>query len=381
MNERETLVNILMDSASCPNEYARQSYEVHAAVTAVLEPIDDEPWHALDRLYRLPGAVQHRFDVKTPAARAAVVMGAVAHRAYLYDSAKNRPEWREYSEIWYGTRLARYAEQGELIASGIAPRLKTACVSVDLQAMHRQHEERLRSAKVKEKVVLTGLNGAGKTTAITAVGEFAKECGIGVTVTKFPRTTDGPFANLNKDVLSGAESMNSPAMQLMFVADALDKHVSGATLHIYDRHPIRDTLVFGPLGMETALLAAGELFTSDSVVWTFIMDRHPPSALDSVGKRKSEPRIFERKVEQMTHQLGRLAALTALPGVRWIDANFPPDEPNAVRWACARLIGSMISTGVFGRALVRQGKVGSVDEGQELVRDVFWTGEGEGKYW
>lgn len=386
MSEREDLGHILMDTASDLRGYARQRYMVHAAVQATLEPSSGDVWQELDRSKRMPYLVQEKFDVNSPAALAAVVMGAVAYQAHLYG---HRRSDLGFAEMWHGTDLALYAELGEIIASGINPKTDDAYVHIGIAEMQRIHEKRLQMEKVEETIVITGLNGVGKSTIIGALEIFLDECGIEATFGKFPTSGGDAFGKMNKEVLAGKTHVDPMAMQYLFLADALDKERKYTNakikprLQIRDRQPVVDALVYGPESMQTALLATRNLFLGNNgVMWTIIIDRHPALALSAVKSRgNTERRVFERELEQMVDHLTRFAALANLPGTRWVNNDFLPSDKEVVRHSCTRVISSVISTGAIGRALKSQGHVASSEEGQKIAYDVLWAGKGSGIHW
>ena len=381
MSERQKLADIIIDSAQDPDEYSARRRDVRLAIC---NDFDFGSGDAIkdafaDRLFS-PIYIEDRFFPNSPASKAAVVMGAVEYNAH-----RNRRETDQtYAEMWHGTELYVTACLGDNLFSGILPRLESAFVTIDLAKMHRQHEDRLRHDWPKETVVITGLNGVGKTTVIGAMREFVQECGVETRFEKFPRTWEKPFGELNYDVLMGQVDLDSAAMQFLFVADALEaeQDLADATLQISDRHPAVDGLVYGPEKMETALLATRDVFTGNSgVMWTMILDRHPAVALGAVEKRKTGARVFERKVEQMAEQLVRFTALTALPGTYWFNNDFPPDNERAVLYSGEKVIRTMIDAGIIGRALRNQGVVGSEGEGNKIAEEVYWSGQGYGKHW
>lgn len=375
MHERERLREALMDSATEVDRYARSRRIVEKAIYASVENT-----HGVQYLYDLPCNVSRTLDDSSPEVFAAMLMGAVSYRGYLYQDARTRQ--LSYPEIWHGTSLQLMAEKCESIVSGIAPKNQGLFTSIDIDQCRLAFTQGIVTMQ-PENVILTGLNGVGKSTTMSSLLSYLEYCGLEAQALKFPRV-EGPLSDKIIQVLKGEIDLDPRALQYLMMADAIDYALrdtgeNDTDLQIYDRHPIVESLVYGGVQSQPSLLAARELFV-DRPSWVVILDRHPAAALNSVRNRESDPRIFESKLEAMVEQTINFAALTALPGVRWVNNDISQMESQTVEigpntWdvevSKRRVVGSLITSGVVSRALIRQGKFTEEANAMAHAKNVF----------
>jgi thymidylate kinase len=350
-----------MASAGCLDQYSEQRRTIEQAVIAAVEPATGK----IDQINRLPHSVQDQLDPTSEVTRAAMMMAAIAYGGYPY--LDDQFAGRGFSSLWQGTKVEGVAEKSEQVAREIRPEVNGSFVSCDLGILHSQFAERLRQGR--EEIVVTGLNGAGKSMAIGALERFVGCCGLAARVVKFPRYNETPLGPIIKAELSGDGSMPPDAFQYLAVADALQAQVSDSkALTIYDRHPMVDPLVYAPEKMVPVLLAGRELF--DEAMWVYVIDRHPAAVAETIDRRGGNNRIFEKGLEQMADQVIRYATLTALPGCRWINNDIPGTEWG-IELSKRRLVGAVITSGILDRAMVAHGVAGSLGEARQIQMQAF----------
>lgn len=372
MNEREALRNSLMDSGSDVNSYVLQRRKIEEAV---INSFNTNPTGSMSVLLETSVNSASRYlNPNSPATVAAMYMAAIAYRAYLYSDDDKTPK-KSFSQIWRGTPVEKLTEKSEQMAEGIQPTTQGSFVNIDLQA-HRQAFGAQIDSGNSEGIILTGLNGVGKTTMLKSVVKYLEICGLSTEVIKFPRS-NGLLGEVILNVLSGNEKISASSLQYLMVADALDDNGTSDTdaLRVYDRHPIVDSLVYGPPNTQIPMLASRELFQNPN--WIIVIDRHPVAA-KAVKDRQGSKRIFEQKLEQMVDQVIRYAALTALPGCRWINNDVPSGQRGDYQedWCTEvskrRVVGSLRTSGVVNRALVRQNIEDSVKNADDHASNIYW---------
>lgn len=368
MSETETFRNLLIDSASQLKKYTEQRRLIEKAIIARIQP----PNGKIDRILQLPCSVQDKLDPDSITTRAAMCTAAVGYRAYLYTDEKSKA--LSFSRIWHNTSLRGLAEKSEEMVGGIVPKVDGIATHVDLKKINSDFEKGIEQGQ-PESIVVTGLNGVGKTTILNSVVPFLELCGLDVNLTKFPRS-DGPLGDVLTETLGGKRKLASNALQYLMVADALDEDVGvPKTLKIYDRFSVfAEALVYGPEELQPSLLAARELFPGPH--WVLIVDRHPAASLKKVDERGQNKRIFEQKLERMAEQTVRYAALTAFSNCRLINNDIPHEQGEVlpdweVESSIRRTIGTIINCGVVERALVRQGVCATKEEGHDRAIDIY----------
>jgi hypothetical protein len=102
-----------------------------------------------------------------------------------------------------------------------------------------------------------------------------------------------------------------------------------------------------------------------------VIDRHPQICMRAVKSRQTTPRIYERRLEEMALQTANLVALTKLPGVRVVNAD--SEEPEKSKFFTGmKVVDAAISSGIFARVLMNEGRFGGFWAAQEYVRKVVW---------
>lgn len=359
-------------------KYRHTQRTIQKAINAVLEPNDfaqADPTSNLGltliKLSELPHNVEGQLDPADSITKAAMLIGAISLRAWVYKSLVNGFEHRNFESIWQKTRLQKLAANCDKVISEVIPETNGRFVNIDTQKMHEFFLENLHSG-VPEHIVLTGLNATGKSFLIELFTEFLAGCGINAKVIKMPRP-DGPLSGIIKNALGGDLKIKREALQLAFLTDALDFEPEPDTLMVFDRHPRTEAFVYGPPSLARTVLSTHEFF--DGNYHTFIIDRHPMACALKVAKRKNSPRIFEKDVETMTEQLVRLARLTVLPGVHWINNDIPISKFDPINWdlqiSISRFVGSVFYGGVLQRHLLKQGRFNSYSEASRFVYLTF----------
>lgn len=234
-------------------EYIGAARVVQEAIAVAIDPGSDEQSQKMS-----PENVAHLLDLSRPAVKAAMMDGAISFRGYLYKDPRFPVPIESYTQVWKDTPLAHIAAKCEGELEGIKPSFDGRFTHVSLAEMRQTFDANLAN-RAPEHIVVTGLNGVGKSTIIDAFSKFTEHIKIKTQVIKFPRP-EGPLSSVIKRVLSGKEKLDLNALQMLFLSDALDSPPKHETLVIYDRNPLRDSLVYGPRnGLETTILAAQEM--------------------------------------------------------------------------------------------------------------------------
>lgn len=355
------------------DEYSRASEIIQEAIQTVVSPRLGEEF-AFTQLFVLdplrPERVCARLDPERPAVKAAMLIGAISLRAYLYKSLTSGFNNISFRQMWVKTPLWRLAGQCEDIVDELTPKTTGAIVTIDTKAMQDKFINDIH-AHAPEHIVLTGLNGVGKSAAGKILTEFLDFCDVRSKLIKMPRP-DGPISKLILPILDGSVEYNSNARQLLFLSDAMDIKPEPDALIIYDRHARTEALVYGTEAIERVVLATHEIF--DDVFHTFVLDRHPLRNMSLLEKRDRQPRIFERNVDIMIEQLSRLAKLTTLPGVHWINTDSSKDrsEKPYFKLATTRVLGAVVASGVIQRHMVKQNLAENFPHAEVILNNNYW---------
>lgn len=319
----------------------------------------------------LPSSVaEHLDDPEHPSVQAAFMMAAVAHRAGVY--AKPESQVPPFSEFWGYYKTWRLARESEMLVQNLLPRTDGLFVHIDLTAIRNNFWQSIDKGQ-QEGIIITGPDGSGKSTVVRSLVGFLARLGLQVSTVKFPRP-DSTAGTSAKSVLRDNTDMDPRALQFLMLADVLNFSPENDTLTVYDRHPIADSLIYGPPGpSEISLLAARECFV-DRPHWLVITERHPTSCLERTQGREGKPERFEQGVEQITEHLVRFAGLTAFPGAIWVNNDFPttdmgPDQ--AIGHSAQRVVAGLASKQVIQRALTRQGVCSNLAKANFCVQEEF----------
>lgn len=341
------------------DEYKYTQRKIQKAIRANLEPSnygESDPTSgmgmALMRLQELP---DNSLDPENQVVKAAMMIGAVSLRAWIYKSDVNGWKNTTLEKIYQRTNLQGLAAKCEEAILEIVPETQGRFVNISVDEMKKVFEEK-KSSNTQEDIVITGLNAVGKTTIINVFTKFLKACDIKSTVIKMPRP-DGPLSTVIMPALEGKLKIDKQALQFAFLADALDAtSTSPDSLIVFDRNAIMsEAYVYGPSEIARTVLATQELNTR--INHTFIVDQHPMSCAIQISKRSAKPRIFEDDVEKMTDQLIRFARLTVLPGYHWINNDIPDTKyETSIETAVERFIGAVHFSGILQRRLMRDGR-------------------------
>lgn len=359
-------------------KYRYTQRTIQEAIFAVLEP---SPFAqadatsglglALIRLQKLPSSAQDKLNPQDPLTKAAMLIGAVSLRAWVYKSEINGYEHQNFESIWEKTKLQKLAAKCDEVVSEIVPETNGKYVSIDMPKMHSTFSENLHLG-VPEHIVLTGLNAVGKSFIIKLFTEYLGDCEISSKVVKLPRP-DGPISQVINAALNGELKINKEALQLAFLSDALDIEPEPDTLMVFDRHPRIESYVYGPSTLARTVLSTHEVF--DDIYHTYIIDQHPMACALKVAKRDRSPRIFEKDTEAMTEQVIRFSRLTVLPGIHWINNDIPIYKGGPQNWnlqiSMSRFMGSVFYTGVLQRLLLKQGRFNSYHEASGFLYNKF----------
>jgi thymidylate kinase len=323
---------------------------------------------ALQQFAELPCSVQDKLDPNNPMIKAAMLIGAVSLRAWVYKSNINGRLNQSYEDVWSQTRLQSLAAKCDEVLFEVVPETHGSFVEINLENMRERHKE-LKKAGATEHIVATGLNAVGKTTALNEFSKFLVSCDINAKVVKMPRP-DGPFSRVILPALAGELKIRKDALQIAFLADAIDFDPEPDSLIVFDRNPLpSEAFVYGPEEIARTVMSAQEI--RKQIFQTFILDQHPMSCALKVAERSTAPRIFEDDVEKMTEQLLRFARLTELPGMHWINNDIPRADTSKLvppeRIAVERFIGSVFFSGVLQRYLLKQGIFTNYSKASEFL--------------
>lgn len=363
MKEVEYFRHTLIEATSLDSseKYLQASRTVQSAISVAIDLLENPSAPKLIDIQNSPENVAHILDPNNPATIAAMLLGAISSRAHLYRNPFSPQEPIKYREIWKETPLESLAAKCDEIVEEIRPNFSSKFAEISLVNMKAEFLNNIKEGG-PEHIILTGLNGVGKTLMIRALRDIIKVTGINGKIVKFPQPK-GLLSETIQKILKGRDNFNSQALQMLFLSDALSLPEEPETLLVFDRHPQTDALVFGPESLETTILTARELFPGS--YWTFIIDRHPLAAKSDVSKRKQEPRIFERDLEKMVDQVIRFAKLTVLPGTIWVNNDIPENSKISsypVRLSVRRFIGAILNNGVLQRHMLKQGRAENYEE-------------------
>ena len=161
------------------------------------------------------------------------------------------------------------------------------------------------------------------------------------------------FDSINS-FLHGKKKLNPNAAQFLMLADAANTEVSSGKLTIMNRHAMFDAMVYGSNELQPTVLSTHPLF--NVITHTIIVDRLPTVALESVKKRGTEQRIFEKRLDQMFDLHMKYASLTYLPGVRWLNTDFDAKTiKEQINSSVNRLFYYVKSFGILQRTMVKLG--------------------------
>ncbi|HET7099135.1 MAG TPA: hypothetical protein VFI61_02795 [Patescibacteria group bacterium] len=354
--------------------YRATQRTIQRAIAAELEPnfygssdLTSGLGLAFMKMQELPKTVESRLDPNNPITIAAMLVGAISARAWLYKSDINGQMNRNFESIWKLTKLQGLAAKCDEVISEVVPETQGRFVNIDLSKMNDHHQASIHS-NAPEHIVVTGLNAVGKTTILKSFAGFLEFCSIKSTIVKMPRP-DGPLSQVINSALSGDLKINKEALQLVFLADAIDLAPEPDTLIVFDRHPIAsEAFAYGSPRIATTVLSTREI--KNDIYQTFIVDQHPMSCALKVAERSSSPRIFEDDVEKMTEQLIRFARLTVLPGTHWINNDIPKNDNinnNIIHTGTERFMGAVQYSGILQRHLLRQGKFTAYNQASEFL--------------
>lgn len=234
----------------------------------------------------------------------------------------------------------------------------------------------LRRELVKETdgefLIVTGLNGAGKTTVLQFLLNFGEQISVFVDTVKFPRE-NGFMGKELIEALQGAK-IERRVLQMMFLADQLEwvsQTVGMKGLWLADRLPAIEGAIFSPQFTKTISLASLESLPMPVTV--IIVDRHQLSCMEAIKVRSGDPRIFERDSGEMTRHRVSYWALTKIPGVFLANVEGKGENLNRdLLSAGMRVIDATVNSGVWARQLVRLGKFDDFVTAQNWVMDQSW---------
>ena len=357
------------------NQYRQTQRTIQKAVGAFIEP---SPFGqadstsglglALTQLQEVPTAIQDKLNLDDPITKAAMLIGAVSLRAWIYKKGIDGQEKINYEEVWHQTKLRSLAARCDEIVGEIIPETHRGFIKVDIDKMREDFRNKINSG-MPEHIVVTGLNAVGKSKIITAFEAFLKTCDVTTKVIKMPRP-DGPLSTVIQSCLRGELKLNKNALQMVFLADALDLDPEPDTLFVFDRNSIAaDSFVYGsPEIADTVLSTRG---IEPEIYQTFILDQHPMACAQKVSERERAPRIFEDHVEKMVEQLIRFARLTVLPGIHWINNDIPRQKDRVgkgvVPTAIERFIGSVFFSGTLQRFLLKSRKFTNYNDASNFI--------------
>lgn len=326
-----------------------------------------EGWQVVSSRSSLPINISSKYNPNRPAVQAAMWTTAIKTRGdnNTVTNYHNPGKEIKFGEVWNDTALQPLAEQCERALEDLVPTLSNTITSIDIEAMKKHRQYEIEDSYHKEIVVFLGLNGAGKDFLIGYLTNFLAVCGIDNEVVKMPDPNDSLFETIDS-FLHGKKNLNPNAAQLLMLASGANTELSDGKLSILNRHAMFDTMIFGNDELHPAILSTHPLFKV--VTHTIIVDRHPSTALQSVKDRNKEQRIFERKLEQGLHLRNRYAALTALPGVRWLNTDFDTsDVQKQISYSVDRLIHYVMSFGLLQRKLVRNKSFENIGQADEFL--------------
>lgn len=360
-----------------PDTYVQIVDTVQRATMASLAPIpSDDPYTVGSQIrIQLPDRVARDLDPRSPMTRAAMMSGAVGYRGYMFrDLPEIQEQMRKWSfaELWHETSLARIAQDAEDSVGSIQLQLNGPIARISLPDF-RDFLQGVEQGR-REHVVITGLNGCGKTTVIEAIKRLTAIVGIAPQFIKFPRpdSTYGQHARsfLNKE---DGYTSNNGAIQFVFLADAIDHEFGPNEIGIFDRHPVVEGMVYPQDDAVARMMLASQELGSSPAYRAVIIDRHPALTLDAVRKREATPRVFEQDMERMADHLVRFAALTTLPGYYWVSADTTGENMSqpAILRAQMRALRTIIYSGTLQRYMLREGMAESYEAAEKTLMDAY----------
>lgn len=354
-------------------KYVHVTSEIQQTIDIAVDQLEfaDNPSNVIANRYYNPINTSLRHDPGDSVVKAAMLNGAISlkgHRYRKFDIFTSPIPM--YEDVWRNTSFQGLAAKCDEMVEDLKPQLDGKYTHVNLVEMQADFVKNLEDGN-KETLVVTGLNGVGKSTQIKALMSFLRMCNIKSELIKFPRV-DGLFGKLLTDILSGKTKTDPRALQHTMFADALDKKHQSDTFIVHDRDPRRDAPVYGPLNMVVSLLAANEIFEGN--LWTVILDRHFKRTHTEVENRKVKPRIFEKKIDAMIDQYLRYAGLTYLPGVIWINGDTASTTDNSwpIEYTMRKFFGGIFSTGAIQRHMLQHGLTNSTKTADGFLRTSFF---------
>ena len=319
-----------------------------------------------------PHRIAERLDPDRSAVKAAMWTGAITSRAQnntIAETVAGGPNL-SFTTIWKNTNLEPLAAKSEEELDSVQPKTTNAITQIDVKNMAQERVAKIRSA-IPEFLVFSGWNGVGKDWMIGHLKKFLSFCGIPYSETKMPNP-NGVLFPIIDDFLKGRIKLERNAAQLLFLSDAINTEISSANLAILNRSSAHaENLVYGDVNLQPTILSSFPLF--EGVFHTVIIDRHPAIALDSILKRETEPRIFERRLEALLDQHERFAALTSLPGYRWLTADFGTNNyKKQVIYSVNRLLCMVQNIGIVQRTMVKLGLAENYAQADIILDENYW---------
>lgn len=319
-----------------------------------------------------PHRIAERLDQDRSAVKAAMWTGAIVLRGQnntIPETITGGPSL-SFTSVWKGTNLEPLAAKCEEELDNIQPKTKNAIAHIDVKAMAEERIIKIRASE-PEFLVFSGWNGSGKDFMIGYLKNFLLFCGIPYNETKMPNPNGVLFPIINQ-FLEGKIKLEKNAAQLLFLSDAVNTTISTANLAILNRSPAHaENLVYGSNDLQPTILSSLPLF--NGIFHTVIVDRHPAISLGSILKRDKEPRVFERKLEDLLDQHERFAALTYLPGYRWLTADFGTDnDKKQTTFSINRLLCTVQSIGIIQRTMVKLGLAENYAQADIILDKNYW---------
>lgn len=252
----------------------------------------------------------------------------------------------------------------------LSPPTQLGATRVSLEE-YRQRRQQKIARRMPELLVLTGLNGVGKTTAIEAIYDFAELAEIPFGRVKFPRADHWIGQSLRK-VLVSDKPCNTEARQMIFLADVLDWIMESEMMDnfgIADRLPGIEGMVYADeIGR---VLSLATLDMLPAVVTTIVLDRSVHGCQTAIKQRGTAPRILEREVQAMHAQRVRYWGLRHLDGTTIVNIEGNGNVKSDVHWSRVKVVETVGRAGVWQRRLLQQGRVSNLDKANELTNNLL----------